>query len=206
MTSDSQTQNIREDLAFLRALVQAGDGYRRAFGAAYLGAGVCYLGQIVLTLAQMTGWLAADPVINLTVGLAPTALFLAWLTFVLIRYRSASPSGPAGRAIGAVFGAVGLANLVEVAVIGWVAWRQHSLTTWLLYPCAVCVMQGAAWQVACIMTRRRWMLAVSLVWFACAIGMALSTASLPLFIAILGAGLALGMAAPGAVMLRTPVA
>jgi len=201
----SETQDIREDLAFLRALVQAGDDYRRPFGEAYLAAGVCYLGQVALGLAQMLGWLGGDPVTGISVGVAPTAIFLGWLAFILVRHRGEIPNSPTGRAIGGVFGAVGLANLVLVVVIGSVAWRERSFATWLIYPCAAFVLQGAAWLVANVMTRRGWMMAVALVWFACAVGMALTIWSTLWFVAFVGLGLGLGMAAPGVVMMRAAV-
>jgi len=35
--------------------------------------------------------------------------------------------------------------------------RLHSLTVWLIYPCTVCVLQGAAWSVAFVLRRRPWL-------------------------------------------------
>jgi hypothetical protein len=97
---------------------------------------------------------------------------------------------------------VGLANLALIAVVGSVAWREQSATTWLIYPCAVFVLQGAAWLFAFMMRKQIWLLGVALGWFACAIAMALTVTMAGWFILFAGAGLWLCMALPGWAILR----
>ncbi len=70
-----------------------------------------------------------------------------------------------------VFAAVGMSNLALVAVIGSVALREKSITTWLIYPCTVFVLQGAAWLMAYTLRRRAWLGLVALGWFVTALGM-----------------------------------
>ena len=84
----------------------------------------------------------------------PTVLFIPVITWIILRNRAKQPSGIVGRSIGAVFGIAGVANLFLILVIGAVAWREHSLPTWLIYPCCVFVLQGGAWLFAYAMRRR----------------------------------------------------
>jgi hypothetical protein len=195
-------QTVQEDLAFLRSLVRTGDGFQASFGAAYLVAGLCYGGQMALSAAQAGGSLPATSGWSMTIGLGPSVLFLVTLAWIIWRGRGAAPTGVVGRAIGQVFGCVGLANLALVAVVGSVALRQHSWTTWLIYPCTVFVLQGAAWLIALALRRRPWLGLVAAGWFAAAIAMACSIPSMPWFFLWTGAGFLLCMVVPGAVVLR----
>jgi hypothetical protein len=201
MTSVSP-QSAQEDLAFLRGLLKSGDGLQRSLGEAYFAAGLLYGGQMLASAAQTLGWLPQTPGLGLTIGFAPTAVFAVALTVIIVRGRSAAPTGLMARAISAVFGSVGLANLALAAVIGSVAWREHSLTVWLIYPCTVFVLQGLAWFVAFQLRRRAWLALVAALWIVCAIAMAWWIENMPYFIAIAGFGLIAGMLAPGVVMMR----
>jgi hypothetical protein len=201
MTADAQT--AREDLAFLRNLLDAGAGYAPAFAEGYLAAGLVYGAQMLIQAAQFLGWLPGTwPVAALSAALGPTVLFIPLITWINWRHRRDRPPAGVGRAIGAAFSAVGLANLALVAVIGSVAWREHSLTTWLIYPCAVFVLQGAAWFVAALMRRRAWLAAVAAGWWIAAIAMAASVDAIALYVLFAGAGIWLCMALPGWVMTR----
>jgi hypothetical protein len=195
-------QSVQDDLAFMRSLVESGTGVQRPFGEAYLAAGICYGVQMILSAGQSLGWLPHTANWSLTIGLAPTVIFLTVLAWIIWRNRHAVPTGVVGRAIGAVFTCVGIANLVLVAVIGSVALRQHSLTTWLIYPCAVFVMQGAAWLVAFSLHRRAWPALVAIGWFATAIVMACYIETTAYFLLSAGFGFVLLMVVPGAVMMR----
>ena len=194
---------IRDDLAYIRSLVGGGDGYPQGFGQIYFLAGVIYLAQIGLSGALSAGWLPATPLLDLAVGFVPTAVFLVCLTLILRRAPRAG-TGLATRAVSAFFGAMGLANVVLAIVIGWVAIRERSFTTWLIFPSAVFVLQGAAWLAAAIMMRRAWMGLVTAVWIASAAAMAATIGSMPLYILASAGGLAFGMAAPGLWMMRRP--
>jgi hypothetical protein len=198
----STPQSVKDDLAFMRSLVEAGDSIQGPFGEAYLAAGVCYGVQIILSAAQSVAWLPATEGWSLTIGLAPTVVFLAALASVIRWHRHAAPMRGVWRAIAAVFGCIGLANLALVAVIGSVAVRQHSMTTWLIYPCAVLVEQGAAWLVAFVLLRRAWLALVAVGWFAVAIVMACLIQTTTSFLVAAGIGLMLLMVVPGTVMIR----
>jgi hypothetical protein len=195
-------QSVQDDLAFMRSLVESGTGLQRPFGEAYLVAGICYGFQMILSAGQSLGRLPHTASWSLTIGLAPTVVFLAALAWIIWRNRHAVPTGVVGRAIGAVFACVGIANLFLVAVIGSVALRQHSLTTWLIYPCAVFVLQGAAWLVAFSLHRRVWPALVAIGWFAAAIVMACYIETTAWFLVSAAIGFVLLMVVPGAVITR----
>jgi hypothetical protein len=201
MTQD--VQSARDDLAFLRGLVDGGEPLRfRGFAETYFAAGLIYGGQMVLHAVQALGLLPQDGLTGLVIGVGPTAVFAVALTWILLRNRHLGPRGAAGRAVGGVFSAMGLANLALLLVIGWQALRMHSIEVWLIFPCAVFVLQGTAWFFAWTMRRRGWHGLVAGGWYAAAVAMALTIDKPGWFILFGGLGLWLCMALPGWALLR----
>jgi hypothetical protein len=196
------TESAREDLAYLRNLVQGpGDGGRWQVGEGYLAAGLCYGGQVLAYVAQDLGWLPHAPLLDLFLGFGSTVIFVGVLVWMIRR----NPTPPGGslvlRAVGAVFGAVGLANLVLVAIIGSVSAREHSQIIFMIYPCVVFVLQGMAWLVAGLLRRRGGSALMAFGWFAIAGVMAAVIQDQTLYMAALSVGLIGLMAIPGAVMM-----
>ena len=206
MTSATDTQSLRADLAFLRALVEPSDGgrrYWRAFGESYFAAGACYGAQLLLAAGQTLGLLPGVPALGLAIGVVPTLVFLGLLTWIIVRHRGGHVgAGVTARAVGNLFGVLGLANLGLAAAVGSVAWREHSITTWLIYPCCVFILQGAAWLVALSLRRKNWYGLVGLGWIASGLGMAAAITSAGWYIAFAGVGVFLCMALPGWAMMR----
>ena len=198
----TKTPSVQDDLAFMRALVEGGGAIPAAFGETYLAAGLIYGLQILLQSPQAFGLPALPPLAGLIVGIAPTIVFVAVLTWIVWRNRGAGQGGATSRAVGATFGCIGLANLALIGVIGSVAFRQKSLETWLIYPCVVFVLQGAAWLVSCALRKRAWQGWVGVGWFAAAIGMALCIGSLAQYALIAGVSMLVLMVVPGAAMMR----
>jgi hypothetical protein len=202
----SPSDTARDDLAYLRGLVDAPPGFRRSFGEAYFAAGLCYGLQMLAHAGQAVGLAPADGPVALAIGLGPTGVFVGLLVWIIARERAARVrgGGSKARAVSAVLGAVGVANLVLIFVIGLIAWRERSLTTWLIYPCTVMVLQGAAWLVIYALWRRAWFAGVALGWFATGAVMAVGVAygNLALFIAAAGVGFLAFMLAPGLVLMR----
>ncbi|HLY80435.1 MAG TPA: hypothetical protein VKQ70_13720 [Caulobacteraceae bacterium] len=197
--TDSDTQAIRDDLAFLRGLVQRSDDFLKTLGRTYFAGGACYLVQTLLGLAQSRGWIpTTNGLLDLAIGIGPTAAFVIALVVLLPRGGRNAASGQADRAIGAFFGAIGLSNFALIAVIGAVALREKSFTIWLIYPCTVFIFQGAAWLTMFALRRQVWTGLVATIWFACAIGMGWNIGDMTLFAVFASLGLLAGMAAPGA--------
>ena len=199
---DAKIDDARANLAFMRALVEPDDRWLRQFGETYSAAGACYCVQMLLHAAQLLGLGSPNGLWGLTVGLGPTVVFLALLVWIIRRNGPATVANATSKAVGSVFGAVGLTNLALVLIIGSVAWRMHSVTIWLIYPCAVMVLQGMAWLVAFMLRRRGWMAIVGLGWFVTGLGMALFIDNMAGFVATAGVGMFCFMLLPGLWMLR----
>ena len=199
------TDAIRDDLAYLRALAQPDDHGQRRFGEGYFAAGLCYGVQMLLHGAQLLGYLAG-PTWGLLIGLGPTIVFVALMAWLTWRHRRARPATVAGRAVAAVFSGVGLGNLALIAIIGVAAWRERSLEVWLIYPCVVMVLQGIAWTVAWAVRRKAWLGGVAGGWFAVGVAMGLAIGDITAFVIITGLGLLFFMVVPGWVMMRQPKA
>lgn len=200
------TDTARDDLAYMRALVDTPGNFQRSFGEAYFAAGLCYGVQMLLHAAQSVGWLGPDGLVGLSIGLGPTVVFLGLLAWIIRRERASGRglAGTAARAVSAVLGAIGAANLVLVVVIGVFAWREQSLVVWLIYPCTVLILQGTAWLVIYAVWRRTWFAVVAIGWFVAAVGGAVSAAfqQMAAFIAIGGLAFLTLMLIPGWVMMR----
>ena len=198
---NADAKSAQDDLAFLRSLVQPKDEGQAPFGESYLAGGLAYGLQLVGHWANATGRWPLDGMGQLLLGLGPTVVFLVLLGWIIWRHRRPSPGGTTSRAVGVLFGVLGLTNLVLVAMIGSLAVREKSFTIWLIYPCIVFALQGAAWLVMSSLRRRLWMAAVGLGWFVCAVVMSTQIGSANyMIVAALGMfGL---MVAPGLVMLR----
>jgi len=135
------------------------------------------------------------------VGFGPTVIYLTLPTWLKIRWGPLAGDTVA-KAIGAVFGAVGLTSLVLAVVIGSLALREHRLQTWLIFPCVVMALQGMAWNVAYVLRKQAWMGLVGLGWFATAIVMAFLIDNTAAYVSTVGVSMFLFMLIPGAVMMR----
>lgn len=195
-------ETARDDLAFMRALVQPDEGWQRGFGEVYAAAGACYGGQMIMHGLQGFGLIPNGGLPGILVGGGPSVLFLVLFILISRRNRIETKGGVTSRAVGSVFGAVGLANFALIAIIGSVAWREHSIKIWLIYPCVVLVMQGAAWLVAYALRRKGWFAVVALGWFATGIGMAAAIEDLGWYILVSGFGFFAFMFAPGFILMR----
>jgi hypothetical protein len=196
------TDTAREDLAFMRSLVQPDEHWQRNFGEIYAAAGACYGGQMILHGLQTFGLIPNDGPPALAVGFGPTVLLLLLVVWIVRRHRGEAIGGISSRTVRSVFSAIGLANLALIVMFASVAIRQHNLTIWLLYTPVVLVTQGAAWLTAFMLRRKLWFGLVAAGWFAIGVGMGLAIEDLRLFILIGGVGFFAFMLAPGLVMMR----
>jgi hypothetical protein len=202
MTADTGT--ARDDLAFMRALVQDGaTGMTAALGEAYFAGGLIYGLQCLIQSSSALGAPPLPASWQLVAGLGPTVVFSVAISIIIWRHRNDSKGGFVGRAVGAAFACLSVSNLALILVIGSLALARHSLEIWLLYPCAVFVMQGASWLIAYALRQRPWLLFVGLGWYAAAVALAFSISlSVTAFGLLAGASLILLMAAPGLAIMR----
>ena len=198
---NSENHSARDDLAFLRALAEGGGESQRGTGIALVAGGLLYGLQCFVAGAQAYGWLHLGDMAMTVFSSAITVVFLVAISWISWRGRNAPRGGVVARALSAAFGSAGTATLSLLCVFASVAIRDKSLTIWLLYPCAVFALQGAAWMVAWMLRRRAWLGVVALGWLVSAVVLAW-TIDTPLYPMIAGVALVLFMAVPGAVMMR----
>lgn len=198
----NETQQAHADLAFMKALVEDGGRSQMTGGAIFLAAGLLYGLQCLAHWTQIVGITHfSDPfMLAFVVGISAT--FVVVLGVVIWRDRKAARRAVGTRALNAAFGGAGLANLVLCTVFGLVAWREHSMTIWLLYPVTIAVVQGFAWYVAFMMRKRPWLALVSGGWFATAVGLGLAIGDDSGYLLLLAVALVVLMAIPGAAMMR----
>jgi hypothetical protein len=199
----AKTQYAAEDLAFMRTLVEGNDTRATAaFGEVYFAGGLIYGLQIVLQSLPGFGLWTPPPAVQLALGIGPTLIFVIFLLWSILRNKAGPVGGVAQRAVGTVFAVVGCANLALVVIIGSVALRHKSLEIWLIYPCVVFVLQGAAWVVTGLVRRQLGPALLGAAWMVAAIAMGVSIPSIPLYSLIAGAALIGFMAVPGWAMMR----
>ena len=94
---NAEIQTAHDDLAFMRALVDAGENAQAPFGEGYLAAGLVYGAQMLAQAAQAAGWLSMRPLAGIALGLGPTVVFLIVLVWILRRHRHARAVGLVAR-------------------------------------------------------------------------------------------------------------
>ena len=193
---------VVDDLAFLRALAEGGGESQRATGLALCIGGALYGMQSLAFGALAYGWVTMSEPVQGAISTGVTVAFLIAIGWITWRNRAPQTGGIVARALNAVFASAGTATLSLLVGFATVALREKSLTIWLLYPCAVFALQGAAWTAAWMLRRRAWLGVVALGWLVSAAVLAVSigTAHYPM---IAGVALLLFMAVPGRVMMRS---
>lgn len=195
-------QAARDDLAFMKALVEGRGGLPKNFGLVYFLAGAIYGVQVLLQGLAAVGWIALAPIGHLIVGVAPTIVFLVVLSISLWRDRKQPITGATQRGLNGAFGATGLANGALAVMFGIIAIRQESFLLWLMFPIVAFTLQGAAWFLAYMLQRKRWVLGIAIGWLATALVMTLTIETTPLYIVAVGFGLIAFMALPGFLLMR----
>lgn len=207
MSNTTSPSTAEADLAFMRTIADGGKqpGLMAGSGPAiYLVAGLLYGTQCLYHLAELVTPIRWPAPLSLAVVVGVNLAFFSYLAVALVRERKLRAGGSAtGRALNAMFGATGFANLGFLAVFAANAiWRQD-FSYWLLYAAIVFILQGAAWYVAFLMRRQAWMAWTGLGWFVSgtALGLILNR-DIAAYLAICAATLFLCMALPGWTMIR----
>ena len=199
-----QIQAARDDLAFMRSLVQTGDAEQRATGGAIMASGgFIFAACSLLVWAASIGSLPVPASFYGWAWLVAMAVFLAVL-FACLRGKR-DGGGVKARASGVLWSAVGAAIGVIVLCCGAVQYATGSPVAWALLPSVVFTLYGAGWTVAATLSGRAWERWVAIGGFAAAVAIAFLSQSAWLYLAY-AAGLALLAGAPGLVMMRARAA
>lgn len=168
MTSSS-VDTAKQDLAFLRELVDEGDWRRPAlwFGVTYLAIGLAIVAQIVVIDA---------PGIALTGFGQLIAIIGVWVAYsiaqaVINARLNPGKLGPGLRSRAAATGFLGmvLSHLTLLIVFVITAISQQEDTFMKLAALSFFALQGGLWLTMHALWRERWQLAVALGWLASAI-------------------------------------
>lgn len=200
--TDNDNETLHDNLAFVRALVSEGGRAQGSAGATFLAAGLCYGVQCLLQWAEVMKWLPYG-LLGMVISIAPTVVFLIALSIILWRDRKNGQQGVATRALNAAFGSAGLANLFMVAVFGYNAVLEKSITVWLYYPVVVCAFQGAVWYIAYMIRRKLWLAGVSAGWFATTLALGLMVHQPQWYVLVLGLALLFVMGGSGYALMHS---
>lgn len=197
-------QVARDDLAFMRGLIQEGDAEQRASGGAIMAAGgFIFAACSLLVWAGSVGWLPVPASFYAWAWPAAMAAFIAVLV-LLLRGKRQGASVKA-RASGVLWAAVGSAIGVIVLSCGAAQYATGSAAAWAILPSVVFTLYGAGWTVAATLSGRAWERWVAIGAFAAAVAIAFLSRSSWLYLGY-AAGLALLAGAPGLVMMRARAA
>ena len=198
----AKTQTAQDDLAYMRTVVEQGGRPRMAGALIYMAAGLIYGAETLVHWGQSINLIRLSDQATLAVVAGCSALFVLVMVLLIARDKAKGVgAGSGSRALNAAFGGAGLANVALMAIFGVNAWRQQDLLVWMLYPCVVFALQGAAWYVAFMLRRKVWMLTVSLGCLSTAIVMGLVIGT-PTFNLVAALACFAWLAVPGAIMAR----
>lgn len=198
-----KAETAQDDLAYMRKLVEQGGRPRMAGALIYMAAGLIYGTQTLILWGPAAGLYTLSAQATWGVIIGASALFVGVMVWLIGRERKTAKPGMAtgSRALNAAFGGAGLANIALMVIFGVNAWRQRDYLVWELYPCVVFALQGAAWYVAYMLSRKVWMLTVALGCLATATVMGLLVGT-PTFALVAALACFAWLAAPGAIMAR----
>jgi hypothetical protein len=198
----AKIQSAQDDLAYMRTVVEQGGRPRMAGALIYMAAGLIYGVETLVHWGQSINLIRLSMPATLTFVAGCSALFVLVMIVLIARDKTKGiGAGSGSRALNAAFGGAGLANIALMVIFGVNAWRQHDFLIWMLYPCVVFALQGAAWYVAFMLRRKGWMLVVSLgcLVTAALMGMVINT---PTFNLVAALACFAWLAVPGAIMAR----
>lgn len=198
-------QSVRDDIAFLRNLAEAGRSGTMAGGEILLCAGLIYGVTSFATAGCMAAGLVTSGLFMPIVWFGATALFLFCLFTLKASARERS-SGAAGAA-GVAFSGAGISMFFIIVSLMLISYRANA---WLVMSAAapvIVAIYGGCWWLAAVLTKIRWLYAVAYGSFAAGLAMAWYATEPVMQFTLYGATLLLLLAAPGfAFMRKSPAA
>ena len=148
-----EMQSIRDDIAYLRAMAQSGRDGTDTGAVVLMTAGGCY------GVASAVQWAALSHFAGVGNEASLTAWFAAMVLFFAALFWTRRQAGAGSRSRASVLGwqATGSALFVLFCALGIATWRTGSPVLISFSPSIVTALYGAAWMVAALVTKRRWL-------------------------------------------------
>ena len=197
MTDEMQT--LRDDIAYLKGLAEAGrDGANSGGSIILVAAGGLFGAASVVQWAALTGSFGATALTSNGAWLIAMLLFFAVLIGAKLRRGPATGSA---QSAGLAWKGVGIGCFFIFAAIAAATWRTQNATLINFSPSIIFVLYGAAWMVAATVSRKVWLHLTAWGSFAASILTAWFI-NQPVDYLIYAAGLLLLAFLPGLVLLR----
>jgi len=148
MTDDIQT--LRDDIAYLKALANGGQGRDLSGGILLMVAGLLF------AAASLIQWLAMERLLPNMANLAwlvATLLFMALLAAMKLRWRS---EGSSGGASAYAWQGVGMGCFFIFVALAIATWRTQSMLLVFFAPSIIFILYGAAWTAVGAALRKGW--------------------------------------------------
>ncbi|MEI9889272.1 MAG: hypothetical protein WDN45_00255 [Caulobacteraceae bacterium] len=197
------SDSVREDLAFMRAMAEAGS--RRPI----LGGSILVCTGLIYASACVADWLlmiqpTPDIGLRMTwIWASALVLQMAIMAVLILRLRGrgARPADGTNRVFAQAWNGVGLAIMSCLASFFVTAWVAHRPDVFLAYPAVILALYGVGWIVTAASSKQKWTWGVAILSFLFAVGAGafVGNINLPLLFAL---ALVLLLAAPGAVLIK----
>jgi hypothetical protein len=192
-------QAIRDDIAFMRALAEAGRGGPMKGGSILVAAGLIYAACAFVTWAAAVSPAVMPPLFMPILWFGGTGAFFVAL-FVL--RRRLGPKTDTNEAAGMIWAGAGWALFVIVLSLMLMGYRANGW--WIMGAICPIVLAtyGSAWTVAGILTKTGWMRAVGFGAFAMALVCGWYALDVPTLFLLYGVSLLGLVALPGYLAMR----
>ena len=197
-----QFQNIRDDLAFMRALAEEGRRAPLIGGSIMAVAGAAFGAASLVVWATLRGWLPGGTAVHAWAWTASALVFMSFLFLTKGRLRQRPGAHAASnRAVGAAWSGAGFAIFAVFLafVVASVTTREPIIMS--LFGPVILAFYGAAWALAAAMSDRAWLKGVAAVALIACVGVA-SLAGQPDQFLAYAAALVLTALLPGLALMR----
>lgn len=192
-------KTLSDDIAFMRALAEAGQGTPLAGGAILLASGLAFGTASLVLWASAIGRLALKNWQVNVVWLAASAIFIAVLVAV---QRGRPPQGQGAKAVSIAWSGAGIACFAIGLSLAIISARGGGAIVVAAFPPIILALYGGCFFVAAAVSRARWLYAVAIGSFVMAVVSAwFATEGATLYL-VYGLSLLALDALPGFVLMR----
>lgn len=201
--TEEKIQNLKDDIAFMRALAQEGSSAPLLGGSILVAAGFYFGVASLVHWALLTGVLVmTTPWIQPVIWFGALAAFLITLTVIRARMKGRPGAAtPGNRATGTAWASVGWTIFAIGMSLMVISVRNHDQAPMMAFPSLILGLYGMGWSMAAAMSGKRWLWMTAVGSYAAALLAAWFSTSAAVFLVYAGA-LALLAVLPGYLLMR----